>query len=141
MVTIRDVAGKSGFSITTVSMVLNDGRGAARISGRTRTRVWKVARRLGYRPNLQARSLRSKRTHSVGVVVFDLTDPYCTQIWRGIQNHLRPIGLFPIVTDLQDDRSVVRRVHVDQHDRVGTLALDRLRVAELGLLPLRQPGS
>ena len=105
MVTIRDVAGKSGFSITTVSMVLNDGRGAARISGRTRTRVWKVARRLGYRPNLQARSLRSKRTHSVGVVVFDLTDPYCTQIWRGIQNHLRPIGLFPIVTDLQDDRS------------------------------------
>src|SRR5207247_3265138 len=32
-------------------------------------------------------------------------DPYCTQIWRGIQNHLRPMGLFPIVTDLQDDRS------------------------------------
>src|SRR5207244_10346552 len=48
---------------------------------------------------------RSKRTHTVGVVVFDLTDPYCTQIWRGIQNHLRPMGLFPIVTDLQDDRS------------------------------------
>jgi LacI family transcriptional regulator len=105
MITIRDVAGKSGFSITTVSMVLNDGRGAARISGRTRNRIWKVAQRLGYRPNLQARSLRSKRTHSVGVVVFDLTDPYCTQIWRGIQNHLRPIGLFPIVADLQNNRS------------------------------------
>jgi LacI family transcriptional regulator len=105
MVTIRDVAGESGFSVTTVSMVLNDGRGAGRISGRTRNRIWKVARRLGYRPNLHARSLRSKRTHSVGVVVFDLTDPYCTQIWRGIQNHLRPIGLFPIVADLQDDRS------------------------------------
>src|SRR5207244_12579950 len=105
MVTIRDVAGESGSSVATVSMVLIKGRGATRISGRTRTQIWKVARRLRYRPNLHARSLRSKRTHTVGVVVFDLTDPYCTQIWRGIQNHLRPMGLFPIVTDLQDDRS------------------------------------
>src|SRR5437879_11606093 len=75
MVTIRDVAGESGFSVTTVSMVLNNGRGATRISGRTRSQIWKVARRLRYRPNLHARSLRSKRTHTVGVVVFDLTDP------------------------------------------------------------------
>jgi LacI family transcriptional regulator len=105
MVTIRDVAGESGFSITTVSMVLNDGPAAKRISARTRTRVWKVARRLGYRPNLFARSLRSQRSQTVGVVVFDITDPYCTQILRGIENHLRPSGYFPIVTDLQDDRS------------------------------------
>ena len=105
MVTIRDVAGKSGFSITTVSMVLNDGPSAKRISVRTRTRVWKVARKLGYRPNLFARSLRSQRSQTVGVVVFDITDPYCTQILRGIENHLRPAGYFPIVTDLQDDRS------------------------------------
>ena len=105
MVTIRDVAGESGFSITTVSMVLNDGPAAKRISARTRTRVWKVARRLGYRPNLFARSLRSQRSQTIGVVVFDLTDPYCTQILRGIENHLRPSGYFPIVTDLQNDRS------------------------------------
>ena len=105
MVTIRDVAGESGFSVTTVSMVLNEGPGSARISARTRARVWRVARRLGYRPNLYARSLRSRRSHTLGVIVFDLTDPYCTQILRGIQNHLRASGLFPIVTDLQDDGS------------------------------------
>ena len=105
MVTIRDVAGESGFSVTTVSMVLNDGTAANRISARTRAHVWKVARRLGYRPNLFARSLRSRRSHTLGVVVFDLTDPYCTQILRGIQNHSRSSGLFPLVTDLQDDRS------------------------------------
>ena len=99
MVTIRDVAGESGFSVTTVSMVLNAGPGSARISARTRTRIWKVAQRMGYRPNLYARSLRSRRTHTLGVMVFDLTDPYCTQILRGIQNHLRASGLFPIVTD------------------------------------------
>lgn len=105
MVTIRDVAGESGFSVTTVSMVLNAGSSATRISPRTRSRIWKVAQRLGYRPNLYARSLRSRRSHTLGVVVFDLTDPYCTQILRGIQNHLRASGLFPIVTDLQEDAS------------------------------------
>jgi len=105
MITIREVAGESGFSVTTVSMVLNNGAGVARIPERTRERIWKVARRLGYRPNLHARSLRSNRSQTLGVMVFDLTDPYCTQILRGIQNHIRPSGLFPIVTDLQDDRS------------------------------------
>ncbi|HXJ88712.1 MAG TPA: LacI family DNA-binding transcriptional regulator [Candidatus Binatia bacterium] len=105
MITIREVAGKSGFSVTTVSMVLNNGAGVSRIPERTRNRIWEVARRLGYRPNLHARSLRSNRSQTLGVMVFDLTDPYCTQILRGIQNHIRPSGLFPIVTDLQDDRS------------------------------------
>jgi len=105
MITIREVAGESGFSVTTVSMVLNNGAGVDRISQRTRNRIWEVARQLGYRPNLHARSLRSNRSQTLGVMVFDLTDPYCTQILRGIQNHIRPSGLFPIVTDLQDDRS------------------------------------
>ncbi len=105
MITIREVAGESGFSVTTVSMVLNNGAGVDRISERTRNRIWEVARQLGYRANLHARSLRSNRSQTLGVMVFDLTDPYCTQILRGIQNHIRPSGLFPIVTDLQDDRS------------------------------------
>lgn len=105
MVTIRDVAAQSGFSITTVSMVLNDGPAAKRMSAHTRTRVWKVANRLEYRPNLFARSLRGQRSQTVGVVVFDVTDPYCTQILRGIENRLRPSGYFPIVADLQNDRS------------------------------------
>lgn len=109
MVTIRDVAEKSGFSVTTVSMVLSDGLAAKRISGRTRTHIWKVAKRLGYRPNLFARSLRSQRSHTVGVIVFDITDAYCTQILRGIENHLRPAGYFPLTTDLQNDRSQFQR--------------------------------
>jgi LacI family transcriptional regulator len=109
MVTIRDVAGQSGFSVTTVSMVLNAGPAAERISPRTRRRIWKVARRLGYRPNLFARSLRSQRSHTIGVVVFDITDAYCTQILRGIENHFRPAGYFPIVTDLQNEKSQFQR--------------------------------
>lgn len=109
MITIREVAGKSGFSITTVSMVLNDGPAASRISPRTRARIWKVAKRLGYQPNLFARSLRSQRSHTIGVVVFDITDAYCTQILRGIENQLCSSDYFPITTDLQNDRSQFQR--------------------------------
>jgi len=109
MITIRDVAQKSGFSVTTVSMVLNAGPAATRISDRTRTHIWKVANRLGYHPNLFARSLRSRRSQTIGVIVFDITDAYCTQILRGIENHLRDCGYFPIVTDLQNDRSQFER--------------------------------
>jgi LacI family transcriptional regulator len=109
MVTIRDVAGESGVSVTTVSMVLNDGPSARRISDRTRRRIWKTASRLGYRPNLFARSLRSQRSQNVGVVVFDITDPYCAQILRAIETHLQPSGYFPVLADLQNDRSQFQR--------------------------------
>jgi LacI family transcriptional regulator len=109
MTTIRDVAQESGFSVTAVSMVLNGGPSAARISSRTRTRIWQAARKLGYRPNLFARSLRSQRSQTIGVIVFDITDAYCTQILRGIENHLRSSGFFPITTDLQNDRSQFQR--------------------------------
>ncbi|HVO62107.1 MAG TPA: LacI family DNA-binding transcriptional regulator [Terriglobales bacterium] len=109
MKTIRDVAGESGFSVTTVSMVLNDGPTANRISPRTRAHIWKVAKRLGYRPNLFARSLRSRRSQTIGVVVFDITDAYCTQILRGIENHLTSCGYFPISADLQNDRTQFQR--------------------------------
>jgi len=109
MVTIRDVASKSGVSVTTVSLVLSDGPAARRISEPTRRRIWKVANRMGYRPNLFARSLRSNRSQTVGVAAFDITDPYCTQILRAIENHLRPSEYYPILTDLQNDRTQFRK--------------------------------
>ena len=76
MVTIRDVAKESGFSSTTVSIVLNNAPLARYIPAVTKKRIEKAAQKLGYRPNQFARSLRSKRSHTVGVMVFDMTDPY-----------------------------------------------------------------
>jgi LacI family transcriptional regulator len=103
MVTIREVAEESRLSMSTVSLVLNGGSSSDRIPTRTKEHVWRVAKQLGYRPNLFARSLRSNRSQSLGVVVFDITDPYCTLILRGIENHLRASGYFPILTDLQNN--------------------------------------
>jgi LacI family transcriptional regulator len=108
-VTIRDVAKASGFSSTTVSIVLNNAPLARYIPQITKKKIEVAAKRLGYRPNLFARSLRSKRSHTVGVMVFDMTDPYCTLILRGIENSLFQAGYLPILTDVHNERSRFER--------------------------------
>ena len=109
MVTIRDVAKESGFSSTTVSIVLNNAPLARYIPPATKKRIERAAEKLGYRPNQFARSLRSKRSHTVGVMVFDMTDPYCTLVLRGIENTLYQSSYLPILTDVHNERSRFER--------------------------------
>lgn len=109
MVTIRDVAKESGFSSTTVSIVLNNAPLARYIPAVTKKRIEKASKKLGYRPNLFARSLRNKRTHTVGVMVFDMTDPYCVPILRGIENALYQASYLPILTDVHNERARFER--------------------------------
>jgi LacI family transcriptional regulator len=109
VVTIRDVARESGFSSTTVSIVLNNAPLARYIPAGTKKRIERAAKKLGYRPNLFARSLRSKRSHTVGVMVFDMTDPYCTLILRGIENSLYQSSYLPILTDVHNEGSRFER--------------------------------
>ena len=109
MVTIRDVAKESGFSSTTVSIVLNDAPLARYIPPVTKKRIERAAEKLGYRPNQFARSLRSKRSHTVGVMVFDMTDPYCTLVLRGIENALYQASYLPILTDVHNERARFER--------------------------------
>ncbi|HEY4905662.1 MAG TPA: LacI family DNA-binding transcriptional regulator [Candidatus Sulfotelmatobacter sp.] len=104
MVTIRDVAKESGFSSTTVSIVLNNAPLSRYIPAKTKKRIERAAQKLGYRPNQFARSLRSKRSHTVGVMVFDMTDPYCTLVLRGIENALYQASYLPILTDVHNER-------------------------------------
>ncbi|MGH9430259.1 MAG: LacI family DNA-binding transcriptional regulator [Terriglobia bacterium] len=109
MITIRDVAKTSGYSVTTVSMVLNDAPLARHIPDKTKTHVKQIAEDLGYRPNPFARALRSQRSHSVGVMVPDIADPYCAQILRGIEGRLVRSGHLAILTDIQNNRTRFKR--------------------------------
>jgi LacI family transcriptional regulator len=109
MVTIRDVAKESGFSSTTVSIVLNNAPLARYIPTTTKKRIESTAKRLGYRPNVFARSLRSRRSHAVGVMVFDMTDPFCTLVLRGIENSLYQASYLPILTDVHNERARFER--------------------------------
>jgi LacI family transcriptional regulator len=108
-VTIRDVAERSGFSSATVSIVLNNAPLARYIHDTTKQRIQRAALHLGYRPNLFARSLRGRRSQTVGVMVFDMTDPYCTLVLRGIENTLYQSSFLPILTDVHNERSRFER--------------------------------
>ncbi|MEY2414363.1 MAG: LacI family transcriptional regulator [Acidobacteriaceae bacterium] len=108
-ITIRDVAKQSGFSSTTVSIVLNNAPLARYIPAVTKKRIERAAKKLGYRPNLFARSLRGKRSHTVGVMVFDMTDPYCTLVLRGIESSLYQSSYLPILTDVHNERARFER--------------------------------
>jgi LacI family transcriptional regulator len=107
--TIRDVAERSGFSSATVSIVLNNAPLARYIPDTTKGRIQRAASHLGYRPNLFARSLRGRRSQTVGVMVFDMTDPYCTLVLRGIENTLFQSSYLPILTDVHNERSRFER--------------------------------
>jgi DNA-binding LacI/PurR family transcriptional regulator len=108
-VTMREVATQSGFSPATVSIVLNNAPLARYIAPATKKRIEEVARKLGYRPNAMARFLRSKRSHSVGVMFFDITDPFCTMVLRGIENALYQASYVPIFADAHNQRNRFER--------------------------------
>jgi LacI family transcriptional regulator len=106
---MRDVAKATGFSPATVSIVLNNAPLARYIAPGTRKKIEETAKRLGYRPNAMARFLRSKRSQSIGVMLFDVTDPFCTPILRGIENALYPLGYLPIFADAHNQHERFER--------------------------------
>src|SRR5690348_12375167 len=83
-VTIADVAREAGVSTATVSFVLNGRGGAVAISETTQATVRAVATRLGYTPNHAARSLRSRRTGIITLLISSLINPYFTSIAMAI---------------------------------------------------------
>src|ERR1700680_2628293 len=99
VMTIRDVAHESGYSASTVSIVLNNAPLSRYIPADTKQRIETAARRLGYRPNPLARSLRSQRSNIIGVMVIDITDPFCTPILRGLENALYQANYLSLVEE------------------------------------------
>lgn len=78
---IKDVAERAGVSLTTVSHVLSGRRPVAEA---TRQRVEQAVRELGYRPNKAAQSLMSRRSHTMALIVPDITNPFYPALARGM---------------------------------------------------------
>src|SRR5260370_34865866 len=88
-VTLREVAEHVGLAAGTVSAVLNKAPSARAIPERTRQRVQAAALELNYPPNFLARSLRKKRTYTVGLIIEGIGDPHRALVFIGIEAQLR----------------------------------------------------
>jgi LacI family transcriptional regulator, galactose operon repressor len=87
--TIGEVAALAGVSKTTVSHVLSGNRPVALA---TRLRVEKAIRELGYRPDQVARSMRTRRSSMVALIIPDITNPFYPVLARGLDDSLHPAG-------------------------------------------------
>ena len=89
-VTIKDIATEAGVSIALVSFVMNnkaDGKDTYRVNKETAQRILEVAQKLNYQPNNAARTLRSGKTNTIGVIVSDISNKFFADIARCIENH------------------------------------------------------
>ncbi|MEV8207354.1 LacI family DNA-binding transcriptional regulator [Streptomyces sp. NPDC079189] len=104
-VTMADVARKAGVSPTTASFALS-GRTDMRISEASRERVLEAARELGYRPNVTARSLRTKSTQTIGFVSDRITTtPFAGDVIRGAMEAARQKDHLLFITEAGGDRA------------------------------------
>lgn len=94
-VTIKDVAKRANVSVATVSRALN---GHENVTEEVRKRVLSIANELRYSPHHAARSLSSRRTHTVGLVLPDLHGEFFSELMRGIDRVAREHGLHLLVS-------------------------------------------
>lgn len=96
-ITLEEVARAAGVSLATASRVLNNSDHP--ISTKTRDRVLQSAVAMGYRPNLLARSMRTERTATIGIIADDLLSPFTPPIIRGIQDYLKTIDYLGLIVN------------------------------------------
>jgi DNA-binding LacI/PurR family transcriptional regulator len=126
-VSLKQVAERLGLNPATVSVVLNNVPGRS-IPQTTRDRIKAAAREMNYQPNLLARSLRSRRTLTIGILVPELGEGYHTQIMSGIGDQLISAGYFYFTAHHRHQANVV-----DEYIRMfigrgaqGIIAIDTL---------------
>ncbi|MDT3697144.1 MAG: LacI family DNA-binding transcriptional regulator [Ignavibacterium sp.] len=104
--TLKDIAKKTGVSISTVSRVLHDDSKKYKISDETTARVKFVAKELGYRVNALARGLRQQKTSEIGIVVPDISNPFFSEVVKNLAAELRKRGYNFIVYDSDEDLNI-----------------------------------
>jgi LacI family transcriptional regulator len=95
--TLEDIARETGFSIATISRVLTNS--TYPVSASAREKILKAARAMGYHPNLSARSLRTDRTSTIGILVDDLLSPFTPPVVRGIQDCLKENSYLSLIVN------------------------------------------
>lgn len=96
-VSLKQLAEYLGLSPATVSLVINRSSVADTIPQETQERIFAAARKFKYRPNFFARSLRAKRSFTIGVIVPEVSDGYSASVMSGVEDYLLQEGYFYFV--------------------------------------------
>jgi len=108
-VKLRDVARLAGVHPATASRALNP-ETRLLVSEETAKRVLAAAAELGYRPNAVARSLRTRRSHTIGVLIPDLNNPLFPPMIRGLEDRLAAAGYVALIGNTDGDDARERQV-------------------------------
>jgi DNA-binding LacI/PurR family transcriptional regulator len=107
-VTLQTLAKHLDLAAGTISAALNDSPAARAIPEHTKQRILEAARKLNYRPNYFARSLRLQRTYTIGVIAEQIGDPYGAMVISGIEEYLRESEYFFLTVIHRHDRRVLQ---------------------------------
>ncbi len=104
--TLKSIAQKLGVSVSTVSRVINGKSVHYRISKETEELVLKAAQDLSYSPNQLARGLRLKRTHTIGYIIPDISNPFFSSIAKSVENSARKLGYSILLCDSEESTEI-----------------------------------
>src|SRR5712672_195166 len=136
VITLKAVAQHLGLTPGTVSAVLNDSPSARSIPPETKNRIRAAAKELNYRPNFFARTLRNKRTYTIGVIAEEIGDSYGSLVISGIEEYLRKRDYFFLTVVHRHDQELLNRYSQMLSERgvEGFITVD-LQLSEAPLLP------
>jgi LacI family transcriptional regulator, galactose operon repressor len=136
VITLKAVAQHLGLTPGTVSAVLNDSPSARSIPQETKNRIRAAAQELNYRPNFFARTLRNKRTYTIGVIAEEIGDSYSSPIISGIEQYLRKRDYFFLTVVHRHDPALLSRYAqlLSERGVEGIITLDTT-VHEAPMLP------
>ncbi|MGV3656922.1 MAG: LacI family DNA-binding transcriptional regulator [Chitinophagaceae bacterium] len=115
-VSLKDIAQKVGVSIALVSYVLN-GKKEGRISKEIAAKIKATAKKLDYRPNQIAKSLKSNRTNTIGLIVADIANPFSSSLARIIEDEAEKNG-YTVIFGSSDEKA-------ERSQRLVEVLLDR----------------
>ena len=136
VITLKAVAQHLGLTPGTVSAVLNDSPSARSIPQETKNRIRAAAKELNYRPNFFARTLRNKRTYTIGVIAEEIGDSYSSPIISGIEQYLRKRDYFFLTVVHRHDPALLSRYSqlLSERGVEGIITVDTT-VQEAPMLP------
>lgn len=138
-ITISDVAKRAGVSSMTVSRVLNR---KGEISFSTRKRVQQAIKDLDYRPSTVARSLKTNRTMTVGMIIPDVTNPFFPEIVRGVEDTAWAQNYTMVLCNTAEDPAREEAtLRLLEANRVDGIILCSPRLSDEQLLPLLERHS